>query len=341
MYVAQDEVIQFSYMVRLLQEFTVAQQVLMTLKASVVLLIPKLTFTYYLLMIGMKEIFTEKRVMIWPLIRIVVVFILSVVLLRLLFYFYVNPYLFLSRNQLPAPFSTESILVGALEIGLIAAVAVIIKFIRMHHMLVQKEKDLVREKLETELKFLRNQINPHFLFNTLNNIYALARRKSDDTADVVVKLSKLLRFMLYESKSRLVKIYDEIKMLEDYIELEKIRYNGRLTISFLREVDDENEQLAPLLLITFVENAFKHGASESRFESFIHMELKLQDKVLTFIIENNKEASPRNRLSENIGLSNVRRQLELLYADHSVVVENEALNFKVNLTINLNSYASI
>ena len=139
-------------MVRVLHNYTVAQQIIMTLKASVVLLIPKLTFTYYLLMIGMKEVFTEKRDMVWPLIRIVVVFILSVILLRVLFYYYVNPYIFLSRDNQPAPFSTESILVGALEIGLIAAVAVIIKFIRMHHMLVQKEKDLVREKIRNGIK---------------------------------------------------------------------------------------------------------------------------------------------------------------------------------------------
>src|SRR5450755_1513396 len=301
----------------------------MTLKASAVLMVPKLTFTYYVLMISMKEILNEKRVSTWPLIRIVVVSIFSIVLFILLLYLYVKPYLFLSRNHQPARFGGESIFVASLEIGLIAAIAIIIRFIRMQHLLVQKEKDLVRDKQEAELKFLRNQINPHFLFNTLNNIYALARKKSDDTADVVVRLSKLLRFMLYESKTRLVRIQDEVKILDDYIELEKIRYNGRLTISFLREIDNESEELAPLLLITFVENAFKHGVSESRFKSFIHMELKLHNKMLTFYIENTKEPSLHNSLHENIGLSNVRRQLELMYRDHSVIVRNGAQNFKV------------
>jgi two-component system, LytTR family, sensor kinase len=292
-------------------------------------------------MIGMNEIVTEKRDMAWPLVRAVIVFVLSVVLLRSLFYYYVNPAIFFSRDPHPSSFSKESFLVGVLEIGLIAAIAIIIQFVLMYRLLVRKEKDLVRENLETELKFLRNQINPHFLFNTLNNIYALARRKSEDTPDVVVRLSKILRFMLYESKARLVKICDEKKMLEDYIELERIRHNSRLTIGFLQEIDDENQELAPLLLITFVENAFKHGIRECRLESFILMELKLQKKMLSFCIENSKEVAAHKRLTENIGLSNVRRQLELLYSDHSITVENKDRSFKVTLTINLNSYASI
>jgi LytS/YehU family sensor histidine kinase len=203
----------------------------------------------------------------------------------------------------------------------------------------EMEKNLIRDKLETELKFLRNQTNPHFLFNTLNNIYALARKKSDETADVVMKLSKLLRFMLYETKNEQIRIIDEIKILDDYIELEKLRYNDRLTISFLREIDNENEQIAPLLLMPFVENAFKHGASESRFESFINLEMTLHGGILEFNIENTKEQSKLN--DENIGLTNVRRQLELLYKEHEVSITCEDTMFKVFLKVNLRQYANL
>jgi LytS/YehU family sensor histidine kinase len=227
------------------------------------------------------------------------------------------------------------------DIGFVSGVAIIIKQFRLQLAGKEKEKNLIRDKLETELKFLRNQTNPHFLFNTLNNIYALARKRSDETADVVMKLSKLLRFMLYETKNEQIRISDEIKVLDDYIELEKLRYNDRLTISFIREIDNENEQIAPLLLIPFVENAFKHGASESRFESFINLEMTLDNGILEFYIENTKEQNGKKLYDENIGLTNVRRQLELLYKEHEVSIECEAAIFKVFLKINLRQYANL
>jgi LytS/YehU family sensor histidine kinase len=217
----------------------------------------------------------------------------------------------------------------------------VIKQIRIQLNAKETKKNLIREKLEAELKFLRNQTNPHFLFNTLNNIYALARKKSDQTPEVVMKLSKILRFMLYETKKSYINIGDEIKMLDDYIELEKIRYNGRLIIHFLKEVDNDSQPISPLLLLPFVENAFKHGASESRFESSIFIELKLQDSMLWFNIENTKESVENDDVTENIGLSNVKRQLELMYNDYHILVKNKTAFFKVDLRINLNSHAKI
>src|ERR1700744_770675 len=168
-----------------------------------------------------------------------------------------------------------------------------------------------------------------FTFFTQNSrhIYALARKKSDETADVVMKLSKLLRFMLYETKHEQIRISDEIKILDDYIELEKLRYNDRLTLSFIREIDNEGEPIAPLLLLPFVENAFKHGASESRFESFINLEMVLKDGVLEFNMENSKEENGKKVIDENIGLTSVRRQLELLYREHEVSIKCEDTMF--------------
>ena len=156
-----------------------------------------------------------------------------------------------------------------------------------------------------------------------------------------MKLSKLLRFMLYETKKAQIRISDEIRILDDYIELEKLRYNDRLTLSFVREIDNENEPIAPLLLIPFVENAFKHGASESRFESFINLEMALQNGILEFNIENSKEENGKKLNDENIGLTNVRRQLELLYSEHDVSIIREATVFKVFLKINLRQYANL
>ena len=166
-------------------------------------------------------------------------------------------------------------------------------------------------------------------------------KKSEHTPDVVMKLSKLLRFMLYESKKERIPLADEIRMLEDYLELEKIRYNERLSIEFTKNIDDPSQDIAPLLLLPFIENAFKHGASETRFDSFIKIDLRLDKGVLYFFIENTKEDTGDVSVTENIGLSNVRRQLELMYSEHTLHIENKKDRFLVHLTLNLTNDATI
>ena len=147
--------------------------------------------------------------------------------------------------------------------------------------------------------------------------------------------------MLYETSKPSIKIGDELRMLDDYIELEKMRYGKRLTFNFLREIDNENESISPLLLLPFVENAFKHGASESRFESFILIGIKLKNSVLNFDIENTKESNTTNEVTENIGLKNVKRQLELMYKEYHILVKSEPTIFKVSLTVNLKNDAKL
>jgi len=217
---------------------------------------------------------------------------------------------------------------------------VMIKFIRDQLASKEREKVQMKERYEAELKFLRNQTNPHFLLNTLNNIYALARKKSDNTAEVVMRLSEMLRFMLYESDGKFILLSDEIKLVENYLELEMIRYNNRLSLSFNKQVDDECYKITPLLLLPFVENAFKHGISETRFESFIYIDLSVKSGQLTFSVENTKDYSQENN-KKNIGLINAKRQLELLYKDYVLDVKENGDTFTVSLSINLNSYVEI
>nr|WP_237487894.1 histidine kinase [Hufsiella arboris] len=205
---------------------------------------------------------------------------------------------------------------------------------------LRNEKDLVREKLETELKFLKNQINPHFLFNTLNNIYGLARKKSDKAPEVVMRLSKLLRFMLYESDRRTMPISDEIRVLEDYVQLEKIRFNDRLNLSFKQNIDDFDQVITPLILLPFIENAFKHGICETTESTQISIDISVKNGHLNFLIQNSHDKE-QTQVHEKIGLSNVRRQLELMYREFSLNIENLAGTFNVNLWINLNSHAAI
>jgi LytS/YehU family sensor histidine kinase len=145
--------------------------------------------------------------------------------------------------------------------------------------------------------------------------------------------------MLYETGKSFIPVAEEIKMLDDYLELEKIRYNERLRISFRKEIDNGAHPIAPLLLLPFVENAFKHGVSESRLDAFIYIDIKLQEGHLAFHIENTKENGHAH--PDNIGLGNVRRQLELMYKEYNLDVQDQHSRFKVHLTINLNSHAKI
>ena len=324
-----------------LSKLSISHQLIVAICNSLSSLIPKALFSYYVLYYNLPKLLNSKPDRKKYIALLMLALVATIFFYRAIGVYFVNPVIYKRALDFGPYFSGMWFLNMLMDIGFASGAAIMIKQFRLQLADKEKEKNLIRDKLETELKFLRNQTNPHFLFNTLNNIYALARKKSDETADVVMKLSKLLRFMLYESKNEQIKISDEIKILDDYIELERIRYNERLTVSFLREVDNENEQIAPLLLIPFVENAFKHGASESRFESFIHLDMKLQNGILEFYIENTKEQNGKKLNNENIGLTNVRRQLELLYKEHEVSVERDSTVFKVFLKINLRSYANL
>lgn len=242
---------------------------------------------------------------------------------------------------LSASFNFVSILSSLLILFFVCSIALAIKLVRSNMRQKEVAQEMIKKKLETELQFLKAQTNPHFLFNTLNNIYALARKRSETTADVVMKLSKLLRFMLYESQKETIHIADEIHVLDDYIELEKIRYNERLKINFTRVIDNELQDIAPLILLPFVENAFKHGASESRFSSYIDINLQLQQGQLYFMCENSKAAETAGTDTDKIGLGNIRRQLELIYPEHSLDITNENNYFKVLLKLNLNKHATV
>jgi len=194
------------------------------------------------------------------------------------------------------------------------------------------------DKQEAELNYLKSQTNPHFLFNTLNNIYSLARDKSDLAPESILRLSKILRFMLYETGSQFIAIEQELKIINDYIALEKLRYDKSLNVNFNYNVEDMKQSIPPLLLIPLVENAFKHGVSETRGNPFIDISLSVKDRQLTFIIKNSYDGqSGQTKVIENIGLSNLRRQLELLYTEFNLSIQPEESIFTSTLKINLAS----
>ena len=141
------------------------------------------------------------------------------------------------------------------------------------------------EKQEAELNYLKSQTNPHFLFNTLNNIYSLARDKSDLTPESILRLSKILRFMLYETGGEYIAIEQELKVMTDYIALEKLRYDESLRVNFNHDLEDMKQSIPPLLLIPLVENAFKHGVSETRNQPFVEIHLSVKSRQLQFVVK--------------------------------------------------------
>ncbi len=195
------------------------------------------------------------------------------------------------------------------------------------------------EKQEAELNYLKSQTNPHFLFNTLNNIYSLARDKSDLAPESILRLSKILRFMLYETSGAFIAIEQELKIMSDYIALEQLRYDDSLHVNFNYDVEDMKQALPPLLLIPLVENAFKHGVSETRHRPFVDIHLAVNNRQLSFFVKNSTEAyAEEGPVKENIGLANLRRQLELLYRDYELTVQQGDEVFTAILKINLASH---
>lgn len=203
----------------------------------------------------------------------------------------------------------------------------------------QAAQQLRIEKQQAELNYLKSQTNPHFLFNTLNNIYSLARDKSDLAAESIMRLSKILRYMLYDAGGQFVAVEQELKVIGDYILLEQLRYDETLRVDFNYDVEDMKQRLPPLLLIPLVENAFKHGASETRHQPYVDIHLSVANRQLAFFVRNStEESSGDGEVKENIGLSNLRRQLELLYTDYQVAIEQRPFEFSATLKINLASH---
>ncbi|WP_439883189.1 sensor histidine kinase [Pontibacter sp. MBLB2868] len=197
-------------------------------------------------------------------------------------------------------------------------------------------KELENQKLSTELAYLKSQVNPHFLFNTLNNIYSLAYKQSPDTPDAIMKLSLLMRYMLYESNDTLVSLEKEVDHIKNFIDLQKLRLREQTSIKFNIEGSLEGKQIAPMLLMTLVENAFKHGLV-SKNEVGIILNLVVEKDSLLFSTVNNTSTHKKREFG-GIGLQNLKRRLNLLYnGRHQLSFEEKEGTFFATLKINFQS----
>lgn len=204
----------------------------------------------------------------------------------------------------------------------------------------QREKqELQQQTLTSELRFLKSQINPHFLFNTLNNLYALTLKKSDLAPEIVLKLSEMMRYMLYECNERRVPLSKEVNYLKNYLELEKLRQGKKFKTSLTVEGDIGGQVIAPLMFIPFVENSFKHGINNSISEGFVDIEILVDNQDLQINIANSKAMSlpsPNKKKSGGIGLVNVKRRLDLLYPHEYVLdIKDSPDTYRVELGLTL------
>jgi sensor histidine kinase YesM len=200
--------------------------------------------------------------------------------------------------------------------------------------LLEKEK----QKTEAELKALKAQINPHFFFNTLNSIYSMSLDKDERLPDTILQLSEMMRYFLYESKDNFVPLEKELAVVDSYIALQTIRSGEQLKIEIKREGNVTDQKIAPLILITFLENAFKHGAKGDSENTFIRSTIRTEKEKLIFIVENNKGYVDEIEKGKHsgLGLENVKRQLELLYpGKHLLHIHDKQDKFYVRLELNL------
>lgn len=193
---------------------------------------------------------------------------------------------------------------------------------------------------ESELKVLRAQIHPHFLFNTLNNLYGLTLEKSELAPELVLKLSDLMDYMLYKCNRPKVPLESELNHLKNYLEIERIRYGQHLKIDFRQEGDPSSLEIAPMLLLAFFENAFKHGVSKSIQNPFVRIDLHItgQQFELRILNSRNPLTSQNEDYTKGIGLRNVRKRLELIYPDiHQLEIKPEANTFEIKLQLKLDA----
>ena len=196
-------------------------------------------------------------------------------------------------------------------------------------------KDVEKQKVEAELRALKAQVNPHFFFNTLNSLYSLSLDKSDKAPELILKLSELMRFVIYESKDDLVTVEKQLEFLESYIYLERLRSPEFLRIDFTVHGENYDLRLAPLLFIAFIENAFKHGSKDRSMNPYIEITLDLaQEEKIFFTCENSVDTGYTSSSRGGVGLGNVKKQLELLYAGKHILNILETQNrYRVELTL--------
>jgi two-component system, LytTR family, sensor kinase len=240
----------------------------------------------------------------------------------------------------PESFFSATFFYKSMDLVYVATFPIILKLQQFYQQQEKQNREIIEQKLHAELELLKNQLQPHFLFNTLNNLYAMVLTNDKNAGRAVLHLSSMMSYMLYECNGNAMALEKEIEHLKNYIELEKIRYGKRVTISFECGGNIESKDIAPLLLFGFVENAFKHGVGKNIDEAWIRINCWVKNDTLDFLIENsisNDEYDNKEGITTNggIGLQNIKKRLALIYPQqHDLKIESNE-TYQVHLKLNL------
>lgn len=302
--------------------FTSIEEKTIGLKMALVFIAPApipVYFHFYIL----EKFFKKRKYLIYIFLLVVLIGISSLIFKSVFRVFFPNPLL-----QISGFFTTIIYII----------VTSALRFLGMNISQQYKIQEVEFKQVKTELNLLKSQINPHFFFNTLNSLYALSLEKSDKLPSTILKLSELMRYALESSKQKEVLLTNEIKFIENYIDLERIRLEENVNINFYINGNVGEKIIAPMLLITFVENAFKHGLSNAVGKGFLNINLKINDNFLKFVVANSREKiedefKPKGTKT---GLENVRKRLEYIYPrKHKLNISETENEYCVSLIINL------
>jgi len=223
-----------------------------------------------------------------------------------------------------------------------APLAVCIKMSKHYYLKSLRNQQLQKENIESQLQILKAQVHPHFLFNTLNNIYSKAQNESPGSAKMIIELSHILRYVLEEGKKELVPLENELQMLIDYVNLEKLRYDDKLDVHVSMPGKTDDIYIAPLLLLPFIENCYKHGTSKVLNNPWVNLKIELKDTSLFMKLMNGKKISKdANNGRKGTGIENVKKRLDMLYQDrYNLQINEDEEVFVVNLSIELTKMSS-
>lgn len=325
-------------------ELSYFQKLPYTISESILHLVPHIILAYSMLYFVLPRYLLKNRYM--PAILCTILLMFFTALINLMMIERVNdqllsallPAKYLPSDPRPKAVNFAMAIIGAGK-GTISStgIAVGIKFIKHWYLKEQRNVQLLKEKTEAQLQLLTAQVHPHFLFNTLNNIYSQTQTESPNGSKMIMQLSDLLRYILSEGNKPAVQLKKELTMLHDYINLEKVRYGNKLDLHISLPEDTRNLVIAPLLLLPFMENCFKHGASKFLKHPWINLKVRLVGRTLELKLMNGKEihhAEEKNNLGT--GINNVQRRLELLYKDrHELQITDDTEVFVVNLKLEL------
>jgi two-component system LytT family sensor kinase len=251
-------------------------------------------------------------------------------------------YRILDKGLWTGVFAWHGVSIGLNDFSFVVMPPLVVRFVQFLLVSANRSLRLERENLNLEVNFLKAQVNPHFLFNTLNNLYTLVVKQDARAPTIVQHLTDLMHYTVFDSNAPLAPLTQEIAFLESYLELERLRYGQKVRISYQQAGDPASLGLTPLLFFPFVENAFKHGIDSSLDASWVAIDLAVRDQQLHFAVRNSYSPTAPQSAVGGVGLANVRKRLALHYAptDYALAIQQDAMTYAVSLTLQLTPLAA-